>query len=105
VKKEEGDALSVSSTKKTWISTKEQLEYRTLDNPEEFLGLRAAERASFNEVQPGTLDYVPAWSKQEAKREEAERARHLGFVMNLKDDDDAAVPSQRRGDDRQGCSS
>jgi hypothetical protein len=68
------------------------------------------ERASFNEVQPGTLEFALAWSRQDAKRAKAERARRLGLCVNLEDDDegekDDAGPSQwHRGDnDGQGCS-
>jgi hypothetical protein len=58
--------------------------------------LRAAEPASFNEVQPGTLDYVLAWSRQDTEREEPEHARRLGFLVNLEDANDEAGPSQRR---------
>jgi hypothetical protein len=80
-----------------------QLEYQTSDNPEEFPGLKAAELASFNEVQPGTLDFALAWSRQDAKRADTERALCLGLCVNLEDDD--AGPSQWRGDDDgQGCS-
>jgi hypothetical protein len=71
----------------------------------QFPSSRAAERASFNEVQRGMLDYVLAWSMQDAKKEEAERVRPLGFVVNLEDDGDEAGPSQRCDDDGQGWSS
>jgi hypothetical protein len=50
VKKMEGDAPPPRSMKKTHINTNEQLQLRMADDPEEFLGLRAAERTSFNEV-------------------------------------------------------
>jgi hypothetical protein len=58
--------------------------------------LRAVEHASFNEVHPGTLDYVLAWSRQDAEKEEPERARRIGFLVNLEDDDDETGLSQRR---------
>jgi hypothetical protein len=60
-------------------------------DPEEFPGLRAAERESFNEVQSGTLEFALAWSRQDAKRVE---------------DEYDASPSWRRdgGDGGQGCS-
>jgi hypothetical protein len=106
VKKEEGDATPPPSAKKTCIGTEEQLQYWTADDPKEFPGLRAAERASLNEVQPGTLDFVLAWSRQDAKTEEAKCAHCLGFLINLENnDDDEAGPSQRCGDNGLGCSS
>jgi hypothetical protein len=64
------------STKKARCLTTDaacQLEYQASDDPEEFLGLRAAERASFNKVRPGTLEFVLTWSRQDAKKSEAER--------------------------------
>jgi hypothetical protein len=71
-----------------------QLEYQVPDDTEEFPGLRAAELASFNEVQPGTLDFVLAWSRQDAKKADAERALRLGLCVNLEgDDEDNAGPS------------
>jgi hypothetical protein len=64
------------------------------------------ERTSFNEVQSGTLQFALTWSRQDAKRAEAERVHRLGLCVNLEDDDDDAGPSQgRHGDgDGQGCS-
>jgi hypothetical protein len=62
-----------------------QLEYQA---PEEFPGLKAVELASFNEIQPGTLDFVLAWSRQGAKKADAERALRLGLCVNLEEDDD-----------------
>jgi hypothetical protein len=44
------------------------------------------ERTSFNEVQPGTLEFALAWSRQDAKWAEAERARGLGLCVNLEED-------------------
>jgi hypothetical protein len=81
--KKEGNAPQPRSTKKTRLSAEEQLMYWTTNDPEEFPGLRVTEHASFNEVQPRTLEYVLAWSKQDAKREEAERARRLNILVNL----------------------
>jgi hypothetical protein len=53
---------------------------------------------SFNEVQPGTLEFVLIWSRQDAKRAEAERARRLGLCVDLDDnDEDDAGPSWRHG--------
>jgi hypothetical protein len=66
-----------------------------------------AEVESFNEVQPGTLEFALAWSRQDAKRAEAERARRLGVCVNLDyNEDDDAGPSWRRGGSNgdQGCS-
>jgi hypothetical protein len=37
-----------------------QLDYQTPDETEEFPGQRAAERASFNQVQPGTVQFALA---------------------------------------------
>jgi hypothetical protein len=71
-----------------------QLDYQAPDDPEEFPGLRAAEVESFNEVQPGILEFALAWSRQDAKRAEVERARRLGLCVNLDDDnEDDARPS------------
>jgi hypothetical protein len=69
--KEEPDASAPPSSKKAWCLTKDtvlQLEYQALDDPKEFLGLKAAKFASFNEVQLGTLDFVLAWSRQDVKK-------------------------------------
>jgi hypothetical protein len=55
-----------------------QLDYQAPDDPKAFPGLRAAERESFNKVQPGALEFTLAWSRQDARRAEAERARRLG---------------------------
>jgi hypothetical protein len=66
-----------------------------------------AELASFNEVQPGTLDFVLAWSRQDVKKADAERACRLGLCVNLDDDDDKdddGSSQWRGGDDSQGCS-
>jgi hypothetical protein len=54
------------------------------------------ERASFNEVQPRTLEFILTSSRQDAKRAEAELARRLGLWVNLDDNDeeeDDAGPS------------
>jgi hypothetical protein len=69
---------------------------------EEFHGLRAAERASFTEIQSGTLEFILAWSRYDAKKAKAERACRLGLCVNLEEDDededkDDAGPSQWRG--------
>jgi hypothetical protein len=54
------------------------------------------------------LEFALAWSRQDAKRAEAERARHLGLYVNLDDDEeeDNACLSWccRGGDGGQGCS-
>jgi hypothetical protein len=44
------------------------------DDPKEFPGQRAAERASFNDVQSRTLEFYRAWSRQDAKKANPERA-------------------------------
>jgi hypothetical protein len=51
------------------------------------------------------LDFVLAWSRQDAKKSDAEWALHLGLCVNLEEDDeDDAGPSQWRSDDGgQGC--
>jgi hypothetical protein len=105
--KKEPDALAPPSSKKTWRLAEDtafQLEYQAADDPEEFYGLKAAELASFNEVQPGTLDFVLTWSRQDTKKADAERARRLGLYANLEDDDDAGPSQWRGGDNGQGCS-
>jgi hypothetical protein len=82
-----------------------QLDYQAPNDPEEFPSLRVVELESFNEVQPGTLEFA-----QDAKRAEAERARRLGLCVNLDDneEEDDAGPSWRHGggggDGGQGCS-
>jgi hypothetical protein len=40
-----------------------------------------------------TDDFVEAWSRSEVKKEEAERPRRLGIVVEVEDS-----PSRRRGD-------
>jgi hypothetical protein len=106
--KKEHDALAPPSSKKARHLADEaadQLDYQAPDDLEEFPGLRAAEVESFNEVQPGTLEFALAWSKQDAKRADAERTRRLGLCVNLDEDD--AGPSWRRGggsNGGQGCS-
>jgi hypothetical protein len=111
--KKEHDAPAPPSTKKACRlgeDTACQLEYQAPDNPEEFLGLRAAECASFNKVQPGTLEFVLAWSRQDTKKTEIDRARRLGLCVNLEEDDedndedDAGLSQWRGGDGGQGCS-
>jgi hypothetical protein len=67
------------------------------------------EHASFNEFQPGSLEFALAWSRQDAKRTEIVRARRLGLCVNLNvdnEEEDDAGPSWRRGggDGGQGCS-
>jgi hypothetical protein len=83
-----------------------QLEYQAPDDPEEFPGLKAAELASFNEVQLETLDFALTWSRQDAKKADAERALCLGLCVNLEDDDEdgAGLSQWRGGNDGQGCS-
>jgi hypothetical protein len=53
------------------------------------------------------LEFALAWSRQDAKKAEAERARRLGLCVNLEEDDEEedVGPSQwRDGDSGQGCS-
>jgi hypothetical protein len=50
------------------------------------------------------LDFVLTWSRQDAKKADAERARRLGICVNLEDDDDAGSSQWRGGDNGQGCS-
>jgi hypothetical protein len=46
------------------------------------------------------LEFALAWSRQDAKRDEAERACLLGLYVNLEDDEEEdAGPSQLRGSD------
>jgi hypothetical protein len=62
-----------------------------------------AERASFNEVQPETLDFILARSRQNMKKAEAEQAHRLSLCLYLEEDD--AGPSQwRDSDSSEGCS-
>jgi hypothetical protein len=110
--KKDHDAPASPSSKKARrrAAAASHLAYQAPDDPEEFPGQRAAEDASFNEVQLGTLEFALAWSRQDAKRAEAERARRLGLCVNLEEedadeeDDDAGPSRWRGGDDGQGCS-
>jgi hypothetical protein len=107
VKKEEADAPPpplVRKTRRLRDDAEGRLQYRAPNYPEEFPGLRAAERISFNEVQPGTLEYVLVWSWQDTKKKAVERGRRLDLFVNLENDDEAG-PSQRRYSDDQDCSS
>jgi hypothetical protein len=107
VKKEHDMPAPPSSKKVRWLAddAARQLDYQAPNDPEEFPSQRAAERTSFNEVQPGTLEFALAWSRKYTKRAEAERARRLGLCVNLEEDDDDAGPSRwRSDDDGQGCS-
>jgi hypothetical protein len=98
--KKEHDAPAPHSSKKARRLVEDatrQLAYQASDDPEEFPGQRAAERASFNEVQPGTLEFALAWSRQDAKWAEAERACRLGLCVNLEEDEEeeeGAGPSE-----------
>jgi hypothetical protein len=75
VKKEHGAAVPPSMKKARRLAedAARQLEYQAPDGPEGFLGLRAVVSASFNEVRPETLEFVLAWSRQDARKSEAER--------------------------------
>jgi hypothetical protein len=59
-------------------------------------GQSITERASFEE----TDKFLQQWSAVEHRREETERARHLGFFVDLEDDGDAGPWNRprRRGD-------
>jgi hypothetical protein len=63
VKKEPGVPPSLKKVRRLAEDTALQLEYQASDDPVEFPGLKAAELASFNEVQPGSLDFALAWSR------------------------------------------
>jgi hypothetical protein len=93
---EEGEA-QLASTKQR------QLKWATPDNSEELPAKRAVERASFNETQPGSLEFSLAWSKAEAEKEAAEHACRLGLCVVLDEDDDDVGLSERCSDDGQGC--
>jgi hypothetical protein len=108
--KKEHDVPTPPSLKKSRRLTDEaarQLNYQAPDDLEQFPGLRATELESFNEVQSGTLEFALAWSKQDAKRAEAERTRCLDLCVNLddKEDNDAGPSWCHDSDDGgQGCS-
>jgi hypothetical protein len=106
VKKEHSAPAPPSSKKARRLADEAagQLDYQAPDDPEEFPDLRVAEVESFNEVQPGTLELALAWSRQDTKRAEGERARCLGLCVNLNNDD--ARPSWCRagGNGGQDCS-
>jgi hypothetical protein len=55
-------------------------------------GQSITERASFEE----TDEFLQQWSAVEHRREEAERARHLGFFVGLEDDGDADASNRPR---------
>jgi hypothetical protein len=61
-----------------------QLQYQAPDDSDEFLGQRAAERASVNEVQPGTLKFTLAGPGRTRRR--PRQSAHL--------EDEDAGPSQ-----------
>jgi hypothetical protein len=63
VKKEPGAPPSLKKAQRLAEDTALQLEYQASDDPVEFPGLKAAELASFNVVQPGSLDFALAWSR------------------------------------------
>jgi hypothetical protein len=50
------------------------------------------------------LEFALAWSRQDAKRAEAERPRRLDLCVNLEEDDDAEPSKWRSGDSGQGYS-
>jgi hypothetical protein len=50
------------------------------------------------------LDFILAWSRQDAKKVDAERALCLGLCVNLDDDDNTGPSQWRGGDDCQGYS-
>jgi hypothetical protein len=104
VKKEPDAPASSKKARRLGEDATLQLEYQAPDDPEEFLGLKAAELASFNEVQLGTLDFALAWSRQDAEKADAERALHLGLCVNLDEDDNAGPSQWGSGDDGQGFS-
>jgi hypothetical protein len=104
VKKEPGVSPSSKKARHLTEYAMLQLEYQAPDDPEEFRGLKAAELASFNEVQPGTMDFALAWSRRDAKKADAEQALRLGLCVNLDDDNDAGLSQRRGGNDGQGCS-
>jgi hypothetical protein len=60
VKKEHNAHAPPSSKKARRLADEaaRQLDYQVPDNPVEFPGPRAVERESFNEVQPGTLEFA-----------------------------------------------
>jgi hypothetical protein len=111
VKKEHDAPTPPSSEKARRLADNaaRQLAHQAPEDTEEFPSQRAAECASLNKVQSGTLEFALAWSRQDVKKAEAERARRLSLCVNLEDDEeeDDAGPSQwRRGSgDGQGCSS
>jgi hypothetical protein len=48
------------------------------------------------------LDFALAWSRQDAKKADTERALRLGLCVNLDDDYDTGPSRWRGGDDCQG---
>jgi hypothetical protein len=64
-----------------------ELQFQAPDDPKEFSGQRVAKCTSFNEVQPARYDFTLAWSKSEAKKKAAWRARWLGICVDLNDDE------------------
>jgi hypothetical protein len=68
VKKEHDAPVPPSSKKARRLADEaaRQLDSQALDDPKEFPGLRATKVESFNEVQPGTLEFTLARSRQDA---------------------------------------
>jgi hypothetical protein len=85
VKKEHDKPAPPSSKKARRIADEatRQLDYQASDDPEEFPGLRAAERESFNEVQRGTLEFALAWSRQDAKIGPRQSARAASVSASI----------------------
>jgi hypothetical protein len=76
--------------------------------PKKELGSSGASSARLLRVKKEEGNTPPAPSAKKTRisaEEQPERARRLGFVVNLEDKDDEAGPSQRRGDSGQGYSS
>jgi hypothetical protein len=87
------------------------------EDPEEFPGQRMLERASANElalwqarfpVPPATDEFSSRWSAQDWRwrREQAERARRRGLVVDVEEDEAGpSRPPRRTGNGGEGCSS
>jgi hypothetical protein len=105
-----------------WVVTTPPPEYKAAaleladgEDPKEFPGQRMLERASANElarwevrfpVPPATDEFSSRWSMQDWRREQAERARRRGLVVDVEEDEAGPSRQPRRiGNGGEGCSS
>jgi hypothetical protein len=99
--KEEGASSRAKKLKEEAVSQEEaalaeykrhQLDLAANDDPKDYLGHRTAERASFDVVQPASMEFAFEWSRREMARE---RVCRLGNFVDLAANDDEAGPNGR----------